>query len=751
MFNKPLLPVAPRLLLLALAVAMSAQALLRLEWVWPGLVLYGLAVLVFLRAFQPARVQAKELLGGQPLEAPVSTAVERSFPRRLAVLAVVALLFGLAVFFRVYQLEARPAGLWFDEAAAATRALEILEGQRPPLFGATPLIRWAPDADKKANLYYYYVAFILRVFGVNYWGLKLVSVLPAILSVGVALWLFWRLTNGPTAVVGAFLLAVSHWHVTIGRWGWDEVLMSFLQLLAYALLVAGLKEGKRWPFILGGVSLGLGFYTYPTSYVAFLIVPVFVLLKCLGERSFWLAHRANLAVFFLSAVLVFAPLGWYYLHQPADQMVGMVRFQEINLVSHIAQTGDWGLLGENLKRYLLMFTSPGSPQPFQRTLHSTPGEPQLDFLTAMFFVLGVAHALRHWRGTAHALSLAWLGLGLAVGIVTKSSWGAPNVYRTALLAPVACLFSAEAMVLTWRAWLGWVSPARRWLWYGLAALAAGFILWQNYHIYFHKRAASEAVWWAERVDGGIPERVRALGPASTPVFVDPFFLQEELLMNSWFLNYQPPVETAEGRKGGVFHLPYRFASLFEVVADPQAEGRQFVYICPLAYRPFLRALVPEATWEEERNPFGRPLYAVVRVRQQDLQARLAGLDAEGQRTLADFRFNQAKAYAEKATSESRGLRMEAPEVRSRLAEEAMKASQAALAGFEAVLGGRLEAPNRAAIHKKMGWLYLEVFQDKGWALSHLKQSLRWDPRQPDVEQAITQLDTDQQPERGYVQ
>ncbi len=713
---------APPRLLFALAMAISAQALLRLGWVWPGLLLYGVAALVFLRAVRPARVRFEP------------HASRWSGSRVAAMLTVAGLLLGMAIFFRMHQLSMRPAGIWLDEAAAATRALEILEGHRPPLFAATPLIPWAPAGDQKADLYYYYMAGILKVFGTDRLGLKMVSVLPAILSVGIAFWLFWRLTDVPTAVVGTFLLAVSHWHVTIGRWGWDEVLMSCLQLLAYALLISGMQEGKRWQFVLGGVSLGLGLYTYPTSYVAVLIALAFVGVKSLGERSFWRIHRANLALFFLSAAVVFAPLGWGYLHQP-DTLVGLARFKKINVITHIAQTGDWGMLGKNLERYLLMFNLRGDPTP----RHNTPGEPQLDFLTAVFFVLGVVYALRRWGETAHALPLIWLGLGLAVGIATGTlAEEPPNAYRTALVAPVACFLAAKGMVLAGRTWREWVPAAKQWVGWGLVGLVAGLILWQNYHIYFPKRAASEAVWWSEQVDGGIPERIQTLRSASTPVFVDPFYFREELLLNSWFLNYQPPMATADGRKGGIFQLPYRFANLFEAMDDPQAEGRQIVYICRLPYVSFIAALFPEAMWQEERNPFGQALYAVVRVLQADLQGRLAGLDQEGQRTLAEFRFTLAHSYYTRVTAPPRWP--ENPEVRRFLAEEMVKAAQATLAGYEVLLREELEVLTRAAIHKRLGWLHLSVFHDNSSALSQLKQSLQWDSEQPDVEEAIARLD-----------
>src|SRR4030095_4111298 len=107
----------------------------------------------------------------------------------------------------------------------------------------------------------------------------------------------------------AFLTAVSQWHVTISRWGWDAVLMCFLQLISYWLLLRGLKGGRRSHLVLSGGVMGLCLYTYIASWLALAIALSFLVFRSVSERPV-LGKRIQAAfVFFVPCLLVFVPFG----------------------------------------------------------------------------------------------------------------------------------------------------------------------------------------------------------------------------------------------------------------------------------------------------------------------------------------------------------------------------------------------------------------------------------------------------------
>ena len=71
-------------------------------------------------------------------------------------------------------------------------------------------------------------------------------------------------------------MAVSRWHLTLSRWGWNELMPPLFLVLALYFLIRGLKGRKALDFVLGGVLCGLMVYTYVGSRLAVAIVLVTV-------------------------------------------------------------------------------------------------------------------------------------------------------------------------------------------------------------------------------------------------------------------------------------------------------------------------------------------------------------------------------------------------------------------------------------------------------------------------------------------
>src|SRR5664279_169056 len=179
--------------------------------------------------------------------------------RRLEILAFVPIL-GLAIFLRTYRIESIPPGIYVDETNGGLDALRILEGN-----GVSP---FATGWYETPNGYLYYMAAVFKVLGANWIALKVVSLLPAILTIP-AIYLLGRLLFCPiTGLASMLLLAVSRWHLSMSRWGWNETAPPFFQVMSIFFLVRGLRDRRALDYALGGLLMGLSVYTYLSSRLA---------------------------------------------------------------------------------------------------------------------------------------------------------------------------------------------------------------------------------------------------------------------------------------------------------------------------------------------------------------------------------------------------------------------------------------------------------------------------------------------------
>ena len=103
-----------------------------------------------------------------------------------------------------------PLGSYVDEVLTLNNSLGLLD--RPSdLFGQTPLL-W-PGWVETANLYLYFDLLILKLFGVSYWSMKLLSVIPGIIACGAVFLISQLLFDRRVALWTALLFTFAHWPV----------------------------------------------------------------------------------------------------------------------------------------------------------------------------------------------------------------------------------------------------------------------------------------------------------------------------------------------------------------------------------------------------------------------------------------------------------------------------------------------------------------------------------------------------------
>jgi 4-amino-4-deoxy-L-arabinose transferase-like glycosyltransferase len=408
-------------------------------------------------------------------------------PWSVTELCLLAAIVGLAAFFRLHRLDTLPPSLWVDECHAIGRAGELVSRKPFLPFGCMPLT-WIEQWVQTSNLYLYSVALTLAVFGHDYFGMKMVSVLPGIAGVP-ALYLFCReLAGRHVALFAGFFFAAGHWNVRLSRWGWDEIMMTTLQVVAFFLLVRGVREGKRHTLVLAGITMGLCLYTYIASRLVLASV-----LACFAIQiaTRWRSARtrlAELALFSLATLLTVAPLSVFYIQHPH---LFNVRTREVTVLKLVEEASSLQPLWDNLKRHLLMFHVRGDWIP----KHALPYEPMLDAVTGALFVAGFAVTLWKWRSFGHMLCQCWFWFGLMAGVLSQNGPN-PHAYRTGNVAPVVMAMAALPAGLALSALLrpGRWLLARRSFAAASATAAIAAAVWLNFANYFIAYPKVPSLW-----------------------------------------------------------------------------------------------------------------------------------------------------------------------------------------------------------------------------------------------------------------
>lgn len=345
----------------------------------------------------------------------------------IAWIAFVAVLL-LAAFFRFYALDATPPGLHYDEAIDAHLALDIRAGARPIFF----IQGWGREP-----LYHYLVAFAMNWLSPAM-ALRVTSATLGTLFVALAFLLLRNLFDWRVAAIGGAWLACSFWVMSVSRLGVRDVSVEPLAIGAMLMLWQGagraLEQTRErasqvaWAAI-GGVLLGLSFYTYQASRALILLVAVWIIYLAIFRREQLTHNWKSIVVFIVVAAAIATPLVAYLTTHPGAESG---RNFQAEPVQQMLQ-GKPGPMIELALATLKMFTFYGDPQP----LYNVPGRPALALLAGLAFYIGLIVALIRFKRSEYAFVLLWLVAALAPALVT---YPAPHFPRTLLAQlPVAAL------------------------------------------------------------------------------------------------------------------------------------------------------------------------------------------------------------------------------------------------------------------------------------------------------------------------
>ncbi len=383
----------------------------------------------------------------------------------------------LAFFLRTVALDVAPPGVTHDEAAHMHDAERIWEGWRPiylsTAYGREPLYDYvnAPLIGVAGK------SIVIGRFSSALWGTALVALLYV--------WTV-RAFDRPTAAAAAGMMAVSFWPLSTSR----EILRSitmptvFTAALVFFWSAVYPHDGRhrRSRFVIAGLLLGLGFYTYMPARFAWLAPALLGLSLAATDRPRWRRVRMDLLVMLLVMAAVAAPLLGYLATNPELE----VRVDELAAPLRSLLEGDPGPLWARFRETVLLFSHRGDVQ----WIYNISGRPLLPPVVAILFYLGLLAALVRSFDKLHTnmrLLLIWLVVGVTPALITGLE---SSALRAIGAQPAVFVLAAWPLAAAARRVGSLANPRARRTWAAGVLVAFGLLALYSAQVYFRDWATN---------------------------------------------------------------------------------------------------------------------------------------------------------------------------------------------------------------------------------------------------------------------
>lgn len=281
-----------------------------------------------------------------------------------------------------------------------------------------------------------FLAWGMRLFGQNHYGIVMISVVLGTLSLGLVFLLGRELGGSFVGFMAVGLLTISYTHIHFSRILFGNS-ASFAALVVMYGFFRGLRTRKTLWFALSGVFAGWGILLYDSSRVIPLILLAMMVWHWLWNRkSFTLIYK-DWAVLFAGVLLGLGPMLVYaVLH--FSEFAGRANIVTLwepviwqhQLDSYQTASPFVVLWQQTWRTFLtLHLTGDGSP-------HFAFPRPMVSPLTALFFVLGLGYAAVRLKNIRYFSILAWIFLTFVFGGVLTADppyWPHLNIALPAVI------------------------------------------------------------------------------------------------------------------------------------------------------------------------------------------------------------------------------------------------------------------------------------------------------------------------------
>jgi 4-amino-4-deoxy-L-arabinose transferase-like glycosyltransferase len=365
---------------------------------------------------------------------------------------ILFLIIGLALFLRLYKVTSNPPSLNWDETSIGYNAYSILKTGRDEWGQLFPL-HFKSFGEYKLPVQIYGSIPGIAIFGLNEFGVRITPIIYGTLTILLLYFLVLEaFKKKEIALIAAFFLAVSPWHIQLTRASFESSFAVFWIVMAIWFLIKGLAKPKWLLFSM--IPFAISVYTYNSARA---FIPMFlVVVALLGWKYFWKVKK-----WFIWAGVVFAilmvPLVPFVLSGAATARYKLVSItDEKGLVPRINERRGLSKLPGILPRlihnkvtylsfyfaqnYLAHFTpdflfinGAGHKQ------HHVQGVGELYWIQAPFILYGLYLLIKRKDQNLKIL-IPWLLLAFVPVALTNDS--IPNALRTLNAAPVYQIFTA---------------------------------------------------------------------------------------------------------------------------------------------------------------------------------------------------------------------------------------------------------------------------------------------------------------------
>ncbi len=338
----------------------------------------------------------------------------------------------LAFFLRAHNLDVPYADN--DEFSQGLTAYKIIKNNSDIYGNSTSFRNIA--GFKFGDVYYESISIFSKMpyvyfLGLTIYSIRLASVISGVLTI-LVFYLFLKefLNSELKAIIGAFLMSISIWHIILSRWALQSINVPLFLLTSILFLAKYSKTQKNSSLILFSLFAGLGFYTYPTfPPIIFLLTILFLSL----HRDIFFAKSKNNIFLYIAAGTIFILIITPYI---MDISQAMTRAKGENIFNSKFNTANPII---TLLKNIYIHISPINYfiyLPHNYYAHT----PRLEYLTLFpFFLIGAFILFKN----KNYFILGWWLLGSIIPSLTRLNTINPN--RAIILLPAIIIISLEGI------------------------------------------------------------------------------------------------------------------------------------------------------------------------------------------------------------------------------------------------------------------------------------------------------------------
>jgi hypothetical protein len=387
--------------------------------------------------------------------------------------------FGLAAAVIIAGLIIRTIGLtehpypWSgDEASVGLDAIRIINGEVTNLFNTS----WSGQP----NTSFLPTAFSMIIFGKNFFAIKMMSAITGILSI-MALYMLAREWFGSEiALIASGFLVAYPYHIQFSRIGVDNIFDSLMAPLVIWLIFRAVRIKSLPSYLLAGIASGLTIYTYVGTRLVLAMAIGTIAYIAITQKNYLKTNPLQLGTYLAGLTVTISPITTFFLKRPE---LFMTRFGQESIFFNgwlSAQTERIGLRAWEivLNQFLRTASVFFAQNAYSNFLNFD--RPYLTFLGAIFFLIGLAVAFRHFFDQRYFILQMWFWSILILG--GALTMNPPAHTRLIMTIPATGIFIALGASQVSKVLLR-MKLKQRWI-YGLNFLLIFTLAYQNLSFYF---------------------------------------------------------------------------------------------------------------------------------------------------------------------------------------------------------------------------------------------------------------------------